>query len=128
MSSFMKLHALPLLLALSACATVATSVQLTGPAGPPRPPDAPVAAFFNGQEPPRRFVEVGRIRVDSVESPGVVMSAAADRAREIGADAILVDFRWHYHSVPVTVDPMGAPHLPPTPRLNANVIAVRYTR
>ena len=112
--------------ALTACATVSSSVQITGPAGAPRAPDAPVAAYFNGQAPPRRFVEVGRIRVESVESPGIVMSVAADRARQIGADAILVDFRWHYHSLPVVVDPMGAPHLPATPRLNANVVAVRY--
>ena len=113
-------------LALTACATVSSSVQITGPAGPPRAPDAPVAAYFNGQPPPRRYVEVGRIRVESVESPGIVMSVAADRARQLGADAILVDFRWHYRSLPVVVDPMGAPHLPATPRLNANVVAVRF--
>ena len=125
MMSRMRWTTLALVLT-SACATVSSGMQITGPAGPPRPPDAPVAAYFNGQEPPRHVVEVARIRVDSVESPGVVMAVAARRARQVGADAILVDFRWHYHSIPVTVDAMGAPHLPPTPRLNADVVAVRF--
>lgn len=114
-------------LALSACTTLTTGVQVTGPVGPARSPDAPVAAFFQGQTPPP-FVEVARIRVDSVESPDAVLAAAGMRARQLGADAMLVDFRWHFHSLPVSVDAAGAPHVPPTPRLNANVVAIRYRR
>jgi len=112
-------------LALSACAPLTTSLTVTGPVGAARPPDAPVAAYFEGQTPPP-FVEVARIRVDSVVSPEAVLAAAGARARQVGADAIVVDFRWHYHSLPVSIDPAGAPHVPPTPRLNANVVAVRY--
>lgn len=114
-----------LLFIATGCATIDSSAERTGPAYPPLPRDAPVAAFFEGHAPPQPFVEVGRVRVESVESPEMVLAAAAERARELGANAMLVDFRWHHHSLPVTVDETGAPHLPPTPRLNANVVVVR---
>ncbi len=114
-----------LLFVATGCATLDTSAERTGPAWPSLPPDAPVAAFFDGQAPREPWIEVGYIRVESVESVQSVLAAAAERARELGANAILVDFRWHYHSLPVTIDATGAPHVPPTPRLNANVVAVR---
>ncbi len=114
-----------LLFIATGCATLDTSAERTGPALPPLQRDAPVAAFFEGHAPPEPWVEVGRVRVESVDSVQAVLSAAADRARELGANAMLVDFRWHYQSLPVTIDEAGAPHVPPTPRLNANVVAIR---
>jgi hypothetical protein len=114
-----------LLFIATGCATLDTSAERTGPAAPPLPPDAPVAAFFDGETPAEPWVEVGRVRVESVDSPDAVLAAAAARARELGANAMLVDFRWHYQSLPVTLDAAGAPHLPHTPRLNANVVAIR---
>ena len=47
-------------------------------------------------------------------------AAIASRSLLGAANAMIVDLRWHYHSLPVTVDAAGAPHVPPTPRLNAN--------
>ncbi len=117
-----------LLFIATGCATLDTSAERTGPAFSPLPHDAPVAAFFDGEAPSEPWVEVGRVRVESVDSPEAVLAAAAERARELGANAMLVDFRWHYQSVPVTIDAEGAPHVPPTPRLNATVVAIRITR
>ena len=116
-----------ILLLSSGCATLATRVERTGPQEAPFAPDAPVAAYFNGAGPRAPFVEVGQIRVESTASVGEVLEAAAARARELGADAILVDFRYHYGSLPVTFDASGVPAVPPTPRLNANVVAVRVS-
>jgi hypothetical protein len=112
-------------LLFTGCATVSSRVERTGPEEAPFGPDTPIAAYFNGMGPRAGFVELGHIRVESTASIGEVLQAAAARAREIGADAILVDFRYHYGSVPVTFDASGAPMVPPTPRLNANVVAVR---
>jgi hypothetical protein len=47
-------------------------------------------------------------------------------ALELGADAVIIDLRYHYRSLPVTFDERGMPHVPDTPRLNANAIAVVY--
>ena len=117
-------------LLLTGCSAVSAVAERTGPEFPPKPPNAPVAAYFTaaGQTPPRPYVQVGVIRVDSIDSPGAVLAAAGERARELGADAMLVDFRWHWSSLPVTMDPTGAPHVPPTPRLNANIVAVRFAQ
>ena len=116
-----------MLLSSSGCATIATRVERTGPLEAPLGADTPVVAYLDGARPPAPFVELGQIRVESSASIGEVLEAASARARELGADAILVDFRYHYASLPVTFDASGEPVLPPTPRLNANVVAVRVS-
>jgi hypothetical protein len=111
-----------------ACSSVLSSqVVQTGPSAPPRAPDAPVALFFsNVGLPASPYVEIARIRVESTSSLPEVLGEAQARARQMGADAIIVDLRYHYQSLPVTFDAAGAPHVPETPKLNANATAIRY--
>lgn len=111
-----------------ACVPVLSSqVTRTGPSMPARPGDAPVALFFRTIALPERpYLEIGQIRVDSTASLPEVLAEAEARARELGADAIIVDLRYHYQSLAVTFDATGAPQVPDTPRLNANVIAISF--
>ncbi len=97
-----------------------------GPPLPAKPPDAPVAVFFN-QTPVEPFVEIGRIHVRSSEDLPAVVTAAQAEARTLGADAIVIDLRYHYESVPVYFDAAGNPYTPPTPRLNARAMAIVFT-
>lgn len=110
-----------------ACGPVLGSqVVQTGPAAPPKAANAPVALFFwNVGPPPWPYVEIGRIRVESRASLPEVLGEAEARARELGADAIIVDLRYHYQSLPVSFDAAGRPYVPATPRLNANATAIR---
>ena len=119
------------LLACPAACNSALSSQITrtGALAPAKPPDSPVALYFWTMGVPNRpSVEVGLIRVEPTASLDEVLVEAEARARELGADAIIVDFRYHYQSLPVTFDVAGAPHVPNTPRLNANVIAISYVQ
>jgi hypothetical protein len=111
-----------------ACAVSLTSqVAPTGPTAPAKAADSPVAIFFSAVGPPDRpYVEVGRIRVESTASLDPVLREAEMRARQLGADGIIVDLRYHYQSLPVSFDAAGTPQVPVTPRLNANAIAIRY--
>ena len=111
-----------------ACSPVLSSqIVQTGPSAPPRAPDAPMALFFwNVGLPASPYIEIGRIRVESTSSLPEVLGEAQARARQMGADAIIIDLRYHYQSLPVTFDAAGAPHVPDTPRLNANATAIRY--
>lgn len=108
--------------------SLSSQITRTGPGMPARATDSPVAVFFRNVAPPDwLYAEVGRIRVESARSSVEdVLAEAEARARELGADGIIVDLRWHYQSLPVTFDAAGAPHVPDTPRLNANVIAISY--
>ena len=118
--------------AASAAMGCATSLDvshvLTGPALLPRPDDAPVAVYFN-QSPGRPYREVAQIRVraqgDAASLPEVIATAAQD-AREVGADAIIVDARRHYRSVPVHLRCGGEPWVDPERRLNARVTAIVF--
>ena len=100
----------------------------TGPPRPARPDDAPVRIYFN-ENPAAPWAEVGQIRVRTKGSGATVdavLAAATSEAQKLGADAIIVDFRHDYQSVEVTLDCEGKPHVAPSPRLNARVIAVRF--
>lgn len=111
-----------------ACVPVLSAqITRTGPSMPARPADAPVALFFRTVAPPGRpYLELGQIRVDSTASLPEVLAEAEARARELGADAVIVDLRCHYQSLAVTFDATGAPQVPDTPRLNANAIAISF--
>jgi hypothetical protein len=102
--------------------------MLTGPPLPARPDDTPVPVYIN-QSPMRPYREVAQIRVratgDSANAADVLETAAQD-AREVGADAIIVDARRHYHSVQVWIDCEHRPHVDPAWRLNARVTAIQF--
>jgi len=101
---------------------------LTGPPLPPKPDDAPIPAYIN-ESPLRPYREVAQIRVratgDSANADDVLATAAQD-AREVGADAIIVDARRHYHSVQVWIGCDRRPYVDPEWRLNARVTAIQF--
>ncbi len=98
--------------------------------GPPLAPKVGAIPVYFNERPPAPYREVGQIRVrargEEASLDRVVGAAAAD-ARSLGADAIIVDLRAHYHSVDVDVDCEGRPHAASSDRLNARVIAIVFT-
>lgn len=100
----------------------------SGPALMPKAPDAAIPVFFN-ERPAGPYREIAQIRVRSqgpVANVDAVVRAAVEDARELGADALIVDLRAHYASVPVTVDCDGRPNVAPTDRLNARATAIVF--
>ena len=101
---------------------------LTGPPLAARPDDAPIPVFIN-QTPGRPYREVAQIRVratgEDADMDDVLATAAQD-AREVGADAIIVDARRHYHSVQVRLGCDERPRVDPQWRLNARVTAIQF--
>ncbi len=115
--------------AAAACASPGIEVThvLTGPPLAARPDQERVAVYFN-EAPARPYREIAQIRVRAAgESANArdVIAAAADDARELGADAIIVDMRRHYHSVTVQLRCEEA-SVDPQWRLNARVTAIRF--
>jgi hypothetical protein len=107
------------------CAITASSVP-TGPELPERPEGAPVAVFY-GRGPDIPSVQVGLIHVRSIGGTlSEVVAEAQAEARELGADAIVIDLRYHYHSLPVHFDGAGRPYVDPTPKLNARATALSF--
>ena len=100
---------------------------LTGPPLAARPDETRVDVYFN-EVPSRPYREIAQIRVRATGSSAdasQVVSAAAEDARELGADAIIVDMRRHYHSVTVQLR-CEQPRVDPEWRLNARVTAIRF--
>jgi hypothetical protein len=128
----MKTAVAMLLSALGAgCAgSLDVSYVRTGPPLEPKPEEYAMPVYYN-QEPSRPYREVAQIRVRSTRADATldkVVGAAAEDARELGADAIIVDARRGYHSVQLGVDCDGRPYAPPEHRLNARVTAIVFTR
>ncbi len=116
-------------LALAACGGGGLQVThvLTGPPLPARADEARVAVYFN-EAPNRPYREVAQIRVRATGADATlqqVASAAAEDARELGADAVIVDVRRHYRSVPVRIR-CQEPTVDPEWRLNARVTAIVF--
>lgn len=115
--------------AASGCAVpIEATHVLTGPPLAARPDDAPVAVYFN-ESPGRPYREVAQIRVRATGAAAAlseVVATAAQDAREVGADAIIVDARRHYGSVPVWIGCDGKPRTEPEHRLNARVTAIVF--
>jgi len=101
---------------------------LTGPPRPAKPDDAPIPVFVN-KSPGRPYREIAQIRVrstgENATMDDVLATAAAD-AREVGADAIIVDARRHNHSAQVWIGCDGRPRVAPERRLNARVTAIEF--
>lgn len=100
----------------------------SGPALAPKPSRTPIPMFFN-ERPARPYREIGQIRVRTSGSSATldeVLSAAAEDARQLGADAVIIDLRAHYGSLPVTVDCNGRPNVPAAKHLNARAIAIIF--
>ncbi len=100
----------------------------SGPALAPKPDDAPIPVFFN-EAPGHPYREIGQIRIrtrDADANVDHVLNAIVEDARRLGADAVIVDLRAHYSSLPVTVDCDGRPRVPPTDRLNARATAIIF--
>jgi hypothetical protein len=101
---------------------------LTGPPLPPKSDDAALPVYFDAG-PGAPYREVGQIRIRSAGDDATldqVVEAAVHDAREIGADAIIVDARRHYESEQVWFDCAGHPHVDPGARLNARVTAIQF--
>jgi hypothetical protein len=115
--------------AATACAgPIEVTHVLTGPPLPAKADDAPIPVYFN-QSPGRPYREVAQIRVRTTgESANMqeVLATAAQDAREVGADAIIVDARRHYRSAPVWIGCDGRPRVDPEWRLNARVTAIQF--
>ena len=102
---------------------------LTGPPLEEKSSEAPVPVFFN-ERPATPYREVAQLRARSRGDPARLdrlLDAVVARARELGADAIIVDLRAHYGTVGVDLDCAGRPHVPPSDRLNARVTAIVFT-
>lgn len=100
----------------------------SGGALEPKPDGAPIPVFFN-EAPSRPYREIGQIRIRSKGAAAnldEVLNAATAEARTLGADALIVDLRAHYSSLPVTVDCAGRPNVPPSDRLNARATAIVF--
>jgi hypothetical protein len=100
---------------------------LTGPPVAAKQGDAPLPVYFN-RTPDRPYREIAQIRVRSTGTNATaqqVIAAAAEDARELGADAIIADMRRHYHSVQVHLR-CNEPDVDPEWRLNARVIAIKF--
>lgn len=115
--------------AVTGCAgPIEVTHVLTGPPLPSRPDDTPIPVYIN-QTPMQPYREVAQIRVratgDSANADDVLATAAQD-AREVGADAIIVDARRHYHSVQVWIGCDHRPRVDPEWRLNARVTAIQF--
>ena len=109
----------------SGCAEGARATHVTLESLPPKPPSAPIAVFFD-TAPARRYAEVGTIRVESNGDLDAVLERASDEARTLGADAIVIELRYHYAPVPVHWDSRHQPYVESTPRLNANATAIVF--
>jgi hypothetical protein len=113
----------------SGCAgPVEVTHVLTGPPLPSRSEGAALPVFIN-EVPDVPYREVAQIRVRSTGATGdvhAVLSAAERDAREVGADAIIVDLRRHYHSVQVWLGCDRRLRVDPEWRLNARVTAIRF--
>ena len=112
-------------LGASGCAMEARSTHVTLESLPPKPASAPIAIFF-GAAPARRHAEVGTIRVESSGDLDAVLERAVDEARTLGADAIVIELRYHYAPVPVHWDSHHQPFVESTPKLNANATAIVF--
>ncbi len=115
--------------ALSAGCISSQVERFAGPQFAPKDDSAPIDIYFENPPtlPTRHYREIGRIRVTSEEDMGSVLDEVQTRTRELGADGVIVDFRYHYQSLPVFIDPSGHPHVDGTPKLNANATAIVYT-
>jgi hypothetical protein len=103
---------------------------LTGPPLPATPEDAPIGVYLN-QTPALPYREVAQIRLRAIgDAANVddVLATATREARAVGADAIIVDARRHYRSVPVHVGCDRRLYVDPDWRLNARVTAIRFVR
>lgn len=109
----------------SGCAMEARATHVTFESLPPKSPSAPIAIFF-GAAPARRHAEVGTIRVESSGDLDAVLERAVDEARALGADAIVIELRYHYAPVPVRWDSHHQPYVEATPKLNANATAIVF--
>ena len=95
----------------------ATMSNSPGPVLSPSSADAPVAVYMAGQVPNVPYLEVGEIRIRTHGSTLQEMIAEAQaQAQQLGANAVLIDFRYHYQSLPIYYDAAGNPYLPPTPK------------
>lgn len=115
-------------LALGCAPSIHVAHVRTGPALAPKSADAPIPVFFN-ERPSIAYREIAQIRVrarDASAKIDDVLRVAVDDARSLGADALIIDLRAHYASVPVTVDCEGRPIVPPTDRLNARATAIVF--
>lgn len=124
------LAALALLPPLVACGCghVEVSHLVTGPPLPAKPGDAHLPVYFN-EAPRRPYAEVAQIRVRAEGTDATldeVVGAALDDARALGADAILVDLRRNFESVPVQISCENVPQVDADVRLNARVTAIRF--
>ena len=110
-----------LALALWGCGAELSSVRAETAAA------TPVAVYYNGSTPEVPYRAVGTLHVRSVGGTlAEVVAQAQARARQLCADAILIDLRYHYQSLPVFFDEAGQPYVEPTPRLNARVVALSF--
>lgn len=101
----------------------------TGPPLEQKPDDYPMPVFYN-EAPSQPYREVAQLRVRSLDEEATlanVVSAAAQDARELGADAIIVDLRRHHHPVPVGIDCENRAVIQHARRLNARVTAIVWT-
>lgn len=101
----------------------------TGPPLEAKPDTYDMLVYYN-EDPGRPWREIAQIRVRSTREDATldkVVSAAAEDARELGADAILVDVRRGFHHVELGVGCDGRPFAPPGRRLNARVTAIVFT-
>ncbi len=109
--------------------TLDVSSVRTGPPLDPKPDDFAMPVYFN-HEPRRPYREIAQIRVRSTRDEATlenVVNAALEDARQLGADAIIVDARRGYHSVELGVDCGDRPYAPKARRLNARVTAIVFT-
>jgi hypothetical protein len=115
--------------AVAACAEpIEITHVLTGPTLAAKPDETPMPVYFN-QSPGRSYREVAQIRVRATgrsANADEVIAAAAQDARQVGADAIIVDARRHYGSVQVRIGCDGRPRVDPDLTLNARVTAIQF--
>ena len=115
--------------AASACAgPMEVTHVLTGPPLRAKPDETSIPIYFN-RSPERPYREVAQIRVRATRDTANVedvLAAAAQDARDVGADAIIVDARRHYGSVQVWIGCDGRPRVDPEGRLNARVTAIEF--
>jgi hypothetical protein len=100
----------------------------SGPALMPKPASARIPVFFN-ETPGGPYREIAQIRLRSQGSSAnldEVLRAAVEDARELGADALIVELRAHHAALPVTFDCEGRPSVPTTNRLNARATAIIF--
>lgn len=119
------------ILALVVCGcggSISVTHVLTGPPLAEKPPGTSLPVYFN-QPPPRPYREIAQIRVRATSDEATldgVLGAATEDARALGADAVIADLRYNYHSVEVSVDCDARPSVPASVRLNARVTAIVF--